>query len=109
MFMFWMRHGAYVYIYDGGLRSFWLVAQVMMFMNIWMSLSCTGGLPLDSPRFLKGIRVGHTSYVRIHLGFYRRIRVGLITHREIRLGFHVGVGAGPVNICIYAIAIFEIK
>ena len=43
MFMFWMRHGAYVYVYDGGLRPFWLVARVMMFMNIWMSLPCTGG------------------------------------------------------------------
>ena len=56
-----------------------------------------GELPLDSPRFLKGIRVGPTSYVRIHLGFHIGIRVGLITHRGIRLEFHIGVGAGPIN------------
>ena len=53
---------------------------------------------MDSPRFLKGIRVGPTSYVRIHLGFQIGIRVSLTTHRGIRLGFHVGVGASPVSL-----------
>ena len=57
-----------------------------------------GELLLDSSRFLKGIRVGPTSYVRIHLGFHRGIRVGIITHCGIRLEFYMGVGAGPVSL-----------